>query len=440
MSPTSPFKAFFESHTPDYRPYEQFYKTLHANPEVSWREVETSEAIANRLSQISPDLQITRGIAGTGLIAVLRNGLGRTVLLRADMDALPVEELTGLKYASKKRLEDADGSMQPVMHACGHDMHVTALLAATETLILGRTQWSGTLVCLFQPAEESGNGARRMIEDGLYDKHGCPIPDILLGQHISPRKSGHTDTRPGPLMAGVDEMKIIVYGRGGHASMPHMSVDPIVLASHIVVRLQTIVSREVIPGNLAVVTVASLHSGKAINVISDHATIELSIRSVDSKARDSIIGAIKRIVVAECNASDSPRDPVFEVISSIPAMYNDPNTTHTINRSFSAHFGHQNHNPSCEIVPASEDFSHLATAVGKPYCFWFFGGHDTFDWEERAKANRLDAVPSLHSALFAPAIQPTLSIGAEALVVAAMTMFSDYPNGSDGQGVAVPRA
>ncbi|KAL6885656.1 peptidase M20, dimerization domain-containing protein [Trichoderma evansii] len=278
-----------------------------------------------------------------------------------------------------------------------------------------------------------------MIEDGLYDKYGCPIPDVLLGQHVAPRKSGHIDTRPGPLMAGVDAMKITVYGRGGHASMPHMSVDPTVLASHIVVRLQTIVSREVTPGSLAVVTVTSLHVGKAINVISDHALIELSIRSADSEARDSLISAIKRIVVAECNASDSPRDPVFEVVSSIPAMYNDPYTTHIINRSFSAHFGHQNHNPSCEIVPASEDFSHLASAIGKPYCFWFFGGQDTADWEEKSKANRLDSVPSLHSALFAPAIQPTLSIGVEALVVATMAVFSGDANGPDSQGVAKPR-
>ncbi|KAL7934616.1 hypothetical protein V8C35DRAFT_279773 [Trichoderma chlorosporum] len=424
MSSTSPFKAFFEAHTPDYKPYEELYKTLHANPELSFGEVETSEAIANKLGELSPDLQITRGIAGTGLIAVLRNGPGRTVLLRADMDALPVKELTGLTYASKKSVKDADGSAQPVMHACGHDMHVTALLAATEALILGRTQWSGTLVCLFQPAEESGNGARRMVEDGLYDTYGCPIPDVLLGQHISFRKAGKTGTRSGLLMAGVDAMRITVYGRGGHASMPHMSVDPAVLASHIVVRLQTIVSREVAPGKVAVVTVTSLHtSGKGNNVIGDQALIELSVRSGDAEVRGSLISAIKRIVVAECRASDSPRDPVIEFVSSIPAMHNDSVTTDAINRSFSAHFGHQTHNPSCDVVPAAEDFSNLASAIGKPYCFWFFGSHDASDWEKRAKENRLDSVPSIHSPLFAPAIQPTLSVGAEALVVAAMTMF-----------------
>ncbi|UKZ75158.1 hypothetical protein TrVFT333_002832 [Trichoderma virens FT-333] len=418
MSRISPFKAFLEENTPDYKPYEEFYKHLHANPELSWGEVETSAAIATRLGGLSPALQITTGIAGTGLIAVLRNGPGRTVLLRADMDALPVKELTGLEYASKKMAEDSDGSLQPVMHACGHDMHVTALLAAAETLILGRTQWSGTLVCLFQPAEEAGEGARRMIEDGLYTKHGCPIPDVLLGQHVSFRKAGFTDTRPGLLMAGVDSMKITVYGRGGHASMPHLSVDPTVLASHIVVRLQTI---DCIPG-------------RAINVISDHALIELSIRSVDSENRDALINAIKRIVLAECSASDSPRDPTFELVSSIPAMHNDPATTDVINRSFSAHFGLQTHNHSCDVVPAAEDFSHLATAIGKPYCFWFFGGHDISDWEKRAEENRLDSVPGLHSPLFAPAIQPTLATGAEALVVAALTMLSGDKNGFEAQG------
>ena len=420
------FRDLLDEHSPDYEAYEQLYKHLHANPELSCQEYQTAAAIAQKLRDLSPDLEVIEGIAGTGLIAIFRNGPGRTVMLRADMDALPVKEVTGLDYASQKKMKDASGHMQPVMHACGHDMHVTALLAAIYTLLSSRARWSGTLIFVFQPAEEAATGAMDMVEDGLYGKHGCPIPDVVLGQHVSWHKAGTVTTRPGPLMAGYDSMVIRVFGRGGHGSMPNTTIDPVVLASHIVVRLQTIVSREVPPGELAVVTVGSLHAGgNTDNIIGDEAVLRVSTRTLNSQARKLVVDAIERIVRAECQAARSPREPVFELPKSVPPTTNDATVTKTLSRSFDAHFGENNYFPLNQTIPGSEDFSTLATAIDRPYCFWFFGGHDPIDWDKRKEEGRLASVPVNHSPLFAPAIRPTLKTGTEALVVAALAMLSD---------------
>lgn len=421
---TSSFKSIIDKFAPEYGPYEALYKHFHANAELSWQEHQTAAKVEEKLREISSDLEIHTGIGGFGLIAVLRNGAGKTILLRADMDGLPVQEKSGLEYASKKQMKDHNGVLQPTMHACGHDMHITALSAAVQTLVSSREHWAGTLVFLFQPAEEKGSGARDMVKEGLYTKFGIGIPDILLGQHVFTTPAGSVSTRPGPAMAGADHITVTVYGRGGHGSMPHLCVDPVVLASSIVMKLQTVVSRGIPPGEMAVVTVGKLNAGTAENIISDHAVLGLSIRSASEKWRQVVLESVKRIVRAECEAAGSPKEPKFEATVSLPVTDNDKKVTEKLNRQFSAHFGDQ-HDPDLEMVAGSEDFGNLALPIDRPYCFWFFGGYDPEKWKKHKDEGTLDQIPSNHSPFFAPVVQPTLRTGTEALVVAALTFLSE---------------
>lgn len=238
-----------DKHRPDLSKYEDLYKHFHAHPELSNQEKETAARCVSELQSISSDFEIKTGVGGHGIAATLRNGSGPVVLLRADFDALPIQERTGLPYASKKRMADADGIEKPVMHACGHDMHISCMLGAAEALVAARESWGGTLVLAFQPAEERGTGAQAMIDDGLYDPkgHNVPIPDIVLGAHVMPHRAGVIGTRRGLIMSAADSMRVTLHGRGGHASMPHRLVDPVVMAASTVMKLQTIVSREVDP-------------------------------------------------------------------------------------------------------------------------------------------------------------------------------------------------
>lgn len=268
-----------QSYAQDLQEYESLYKHFHAHPELSLHEKETASTIAKHHALSAYDLHTS--IGGYGIAGVLRNGNGPTILLRADMDALPVKEDTGLDYASKVTMADStsDDVVKPVMHACGHDMHITCLLAAASWLANPeiRKQWSGTLVVVFQPNEERGEGARSMVDDGLYDK--VPIPDMVLAQHVLPFRAGRVALKPGTMVAAADSFKITVFGRGGHGSMPHLCVDPVVLASSIVMRLQGVVAREVSPSDPAVLTVGALQAGDTENVIADGAVLKLDIRS-----------------------------------------------------------------------------------------------------------------------------------------------------------------
>lgn len=423
-----PFNSVFEQHSPDYEAYAALYKHFHAHAELSYVEHQTAEKVADILRSISSDLQIQTGIGGTGLISVLHNGPGKTILLRADMDALPVKEHTGLDYACTKEMKDDKGEWHNVMHACGHDMHVTAMLAAAETLVSCRSSWSGTVVFLFQQAEEKMSGAKAMVEGGLFKEGGCPIPDVLLGQHVIWTKAGTVYTKPGPVMTAADGMTIKVYGRGGHGSQPHRTVDPAVLASHIVLRLQTIVSREVPPGELAVVTVGSMRVGTASNIISNEAVLQVSTRSVSEKWRGVIHDAIRRIVKAECAASNSPREPDIEYMFETSTIDNDEAVTTALGENFRGHF-EDKFDSKGDIVTASEDFSYLATSINRPYCYWFFGGHDPDDWDKRVREERLGDIPTNHSPYFAPVIQPTLKTGTEALVVGTLTFLANHGSG-----------
>ncbi|KAJ5302212.1 hypothetical protein PENANT_c008G05559 [Penicillium antarcticum] len=404
----------------DLGPYEDLYKYFHANPELSLQEKATSEKITSILSNLGP-YEIQTNVGGHGLVGILRNGPGKTILLRADMDALPIKELTGLPYASSVTMRDGDGIIKPVMHACGHDMHITCLLATAETLARTQDSWSGTLVVLFQPNEERGGGAQAMVDDGLYSK--IPMPDYVLGQHVMRMRAGAVGSRPGTIMAAADSYKVTLFGRGGHGSQPHQTVDPVLLAAHVVVRLQGIVSREVDPSDLGVVTVGSLQAGQTENVISDRAEIGIDFRTVKPETRQKILSAVQRIVEAECAASGSPKPPIFTPTRRFPPTDNDRNAALKLAASFEDHFG-EAFDGDTPRTNVSEDFSTLGTSQGVPCSFWLFGGIDPELWDNSQQDEALMAeIPGNHSALFAPVVQPTMRTGVDALCLAALTFL-----------------
>ena len=390
---------------------EDTYRDLHAHPELPHQEHRTALKVAERLREIGCDVH--EGVGGTGVVGIVRNGSGPTVLLRADMDALPVKEETGLPYASQDTA--ADGS--PLMHACGHDVHVTCLLGAVALLAQAPEQWSGTLEAVFQPAEEAADGAEAMLRDGLASLVGSI--DVALAQHVLPMPAGTVGTRPGPTLSAADSMRVTVHGRGAHGSMPQAAIDPVVLAAMIVVRLQTVVAREVAPGDVAVLTVGSIQAGTKSNVIPDHAVLQLNVRTYDDRTRATVLAAIERIVRAECDASDSPRPPHFELFDRYPLTNNDPAVTDRVTSTFNDVFGDR----AGELPQqsASEDFSDLPRQLGAPYTYWGIGGIDPEVYRTAQAAGRLDRdIPVNHSATFAPVLQPTLDTGTQALVAAAL--------------------
>lgn len=330
-----------QQHRPKLDGYQELYKYFHSNPELSNQEKETAATIAKHLKEtISSDFDVRTNIGGHGIAALFHNGSGPTVLLRADFDALPVEERTGLEYASKKRMKDADGVEKPVMHACGHDMHISSLLAAAELLVSAKDSWSGTLLLAFQPAEERGTGAQAMVDDGLYDpnKHNVPIPDICLGGHVVPWRSGVLGTRRGLVATSADSMRVTLHGRGGHASMPDRLVDPVVMAASTIMKLQTIVAREVDPWDTAVVTVASVQAGDAENVVVDDARLAVDVRATNPATRKKIHQSIQRIVKAESLAGNAVKEPTFTITRNFPLTINDDDVTGKLEESFGAHF------------------------------------------------------------------------------------------------------
>ncbi|KAB5542372.1 amidohydrolase [Coniochaeta sp. 2T2.1] len=413
--------------TIDLPSYESIYKHLHAHPELSTLEAQTSQFLASHISSLPGPFTLKTSIGGHGLVGILHNGPGKTILLRADMDALPILEATGLPYASTVRQVDAiNGAEQPVMHACGHDMHMTCLLAAAEVLVKKMDDWSGTLVVLFQPAEERGTGARAMVDDGLYDRtrHACPVPDFVLGQHVMAMRAGSVGSRRGVCMAGADSLKVKVFGTGGHGSQPHRTVDPVVLAAHVVVRLQSVVSREINPADISVLTVGSLRAGQTENIIPDFAEIGIDVRSVRPQTREKLLRAIRRVVRAECEASGCQREAEFVVSRHLPNTENDEGMMRVLEGAFGRHFGGA-YDGDLPTTTISEDFSVLGTAVGRPCAFWHWGGIEEEFWDRKVQEGRvLEDVPANHTARFAPVIQPTMRTGAEALVVAALAFFN----------------
>jgi len=390
---------------------EDLYRDLHAHPELPHEEHRTSATISARLREAG--CEVHEGIGGTGVVGLLRNGEGPTVLLRADMDALPVREETGLPYASTQTAGDG----APVMHACGHDVHVTCLLGAV-TLMAGATgSWSGTLAAVFQPAEETADGAKGMLADGLAALVGRV--DVAMAQHVLPYAAGKVATRAGPTLSAADSMRITVHGRGAHGSMPQAAVDPVVLAAMIVVRLQPVVARAVAPGDTAVLTVGSLQAGTKSNVIPDHAVLQLNVRTYDEHTRTTVLSAIERIVRAECDASGSPKEPEFELFDRYPLTDNDADVTGRVADAFAAFVAERAGEMPAQS--ASEDFSDLPNGLDAPYTYWGIGGIDADLYRTAEQAGRVaQDIPVNHSATFAPVIQPTLDTGTEALVVASL--------------------
>jgi amidohydrolase len=380
---------------------EELYLHLHAHPELSLREEKTRALIAARLSELGYEVRTLGG----GVVGILANSPGPVVLSRADIDGLPVTEETGLPYASTDSTVDESGATVGLMHACGHDVHITCLLGAAALLAAEPGAWSGTFVALFQPAEEIAAGARAMVLDGLT--YAVPRPDVAFGQHVLGHAAGVLATQSGPVLSAGDSVKITVFGKGSHGSMPHLGIDPVVLASAIVLRLQAIVSREVAPGDFAVVTVGALNAGTKSNVIPDRATLLVNLRTYDTEIRARVVAAVERVVRGECAAAGSPQEPTFDYYDQFPLTDNDADVTRTVTEAFRAHFGADRVVPLGR-VPASEDFSRIPDAFGTPYTYWGVGGFAPGT-----------AVPN-HSPFFAPLMQPTLDAGTEAVVVAAM--------------------
>ncbi|UHL64799.1 M20 family metallopeptidase [Paralcaligenes sp. KSB-10] len=391
---------------------EAIYKDLHRNPELSMQEVRTAGIAADYLA--AQGFEVSRRIGLTGVVGVLKNGAGPTVMLRADMDALPVAEATGLPYASTVKAKDEDGIEVDVSHACGHDMHVTWLMGAARLLSRHRNVWKGTVLAVFQPGEEVGRGAQGMIDDGMLERF--PKPDIILGQHVMVGEAGTIGYRSGVILSAGDSMKVRLFGRGSHGSQPQTSIDPVIMAASTTMRLQTIVSREIAPIDSAVLTIGSLQAGTKENIIPDEATLKLNIRTYDEDVRDTMLSAIKRICCAECAASNAPREPEFTTLSSYPLTRNDVEATEKVAQAFKAQFGER----AYETKPAgaSEDFSVFGRTWKVPYVFWFVGGTDAQTYIKAREAKQLNAIPSNHSPRFAPALNPTLKAGLQAMLTA----------------------
>lgn len=393
------------------------YRDLHANPELAFAEHRTAGIVAERIGNLG--YTVTTGIGRTGVVGVLENGAGPTVLLRADMDGLPVLEETGLDYASVAHGTGPEGDEVPVMHACGHDVHVTCLLGAAELLVARRSTWSGTLIVLFQPAEEAGGGAQAMVDDDLYTK--VPKPDIVFGQHVGPLPAGIVGTHAGPSFAGADAFDVTFHGRGGHGSRPQSTIDPIVMAAAAVLRLQTIVSREVAGTETAVLTVGTMHAGTKNNIIPDTARLGVNIRSYEPHVRTRVLESMERIVRAEATASGAEQEPDIEHVESFPVLVNDPESTNALTATFAAAFGPQRViDPG--LVTGSEDVGLLATAAEAPIVYWILGGIDPQAFAAAFASGRMEQdIPGNHSAKFAPLIHPTLDTGIAALALAALS-------------------
>ncbi|MFY9552241.1 MAG: amidohydrolase [Thermoanaerobaculia bacterium] len=401
-----------------YPDLEALYIDLHQTPELSLHEEKTSAKLAGRLRVLGYD--VTERVGGYGVVAVMKNGKGPTVLVRADMDALPVEEKTGLPYASKVRTKNDAGVEVPVMHACGHDVHMTSLIGAATLLAKAKGRWRGTLVLIAQPAEEGGHGAQNMLKDGLLTRF--PKPDYAIALHDFPfLPAGQVSATPGYVMANVDSVDITIYGRGGHGSAPQYTVDPIVIAARTVLALQTIVSRENDPSDPAVVTVGSIHGGTKHNIIPDEVKLQLTVRSYKEIVRNRLLAAIARIAKAEAAAAGAPKEPLVVVDEGRGhATYNDPALTKRVAGAFARAFGQGN---VTEVPPVmgAEDFGEIGAAAGIPYVLFWVGGADP----QKIAAARGDMtrLPYLHSSEWAPDREPTLKTGTAALTVAALELL-----------------
>ena len=398
---------------------ETLYKDVHAHPELSMQEERTAKIAASHLT--GSGFEVTTGVGKTGVIGVLKNGDGPTIMLRADMDALPIRETTGLDYASKVIATDAEGNSVPVAHSCGHDMHVAWLIGVSTLFARQRDGWRGTLIALFQPGEETAQGARAMIDDGLRERF--PKPEVVLGQHVMVGPSGSVAGSAGPITSAADSLQIRLFGRGAHGSMPQASIDPVVMAAATVMRLQTIVSRETAASDSAVVTVGVLQAGTKENVIPDEAIIKLNVRTFDETVRKHVLDAIARIARAEAAASGAPREPEITPLDRYPLNVNNKEASDRVAAALRAHFGADRVRHTGP-APASEDFGCFGTAWDVPSVYWFVGGTDPNLYAKAKAEGRINELPVNHNPAFAPVVHPTLETGVEAMSVAALAWIA----------------
>jgi amidohydrolase len=390
---------------------EALYLDLHRHPELSFRETETAAKLATELRQLG--YEVTTGVGRVGVVGVLKNGAGPTVMLRTELDALPVTENTGLPFASTVRTKDDAGVDVGVMHACGHDIHMAAWVGTARIMAGNRGQWRGTLVLIGQPAEEIVSGARAMIADGLLTRF--PRPDFALAVHDDARlPAGVVGYHAGPILTNSDALTIRIFGRGGHGARPEATVDPIVIASRTVLALQTIVSRETSPFDPAVVTVGTIHGGTRYNIIPDEVQLQLSVRSFTKPVRQHLLSAIARIVKAEASAAGAPREPLIERTGGTDALVNDSALTRRVSAVLIREFGAARAKDAPPEM-ASEDFSQFQLA-GVPTLMLRVGAVPQAKYDAAMKSG--EQLPSLHSSQFAPDREPTIKTAILAEVLA----------------------
>jgi amidohydrolase len=400
-----------------YPEVQALYVDLHQSPELSGHETQTAAKLADRLRKLGYD--VTDHVGGTGIVALLKNGAGPTVMLRTELDALPVEEKTGLPYASKVHAGDDAGLDVPVMHACGHDLHMASLIGTATIMAHSKNTWQGTLMLVGQPAEETISGAKAMLNDGFLKRF--PKPNVAVALHVGNLlPAGTVGIVSGIYNTNADSIRITIYGKGGHGSAPHTAIDPIVIAARTILSLQTIVSREVKPGQLAVVTVGYIHAGTKNNIIPDDAELGITVRTNKAEVRKQVLAAIDRIAKGEAEAAGAPRPPLIEHYEGTDLVYNDPALAEKLRGVLEAALGKENV-VSEEPITASEDFSYFVEQ-GIPGFYFSLGGADPQKLAEAKAAGT--QLPSNHSPLFAPDVNPALHTGITAEVAVLRNLLS----------------
>jgi amidohydrolase len=387
------------------------YLDLHQNPELSSHETQTAAKLAVRLRGLG--YEVTEHVGGTGIVAILKNGAGPTVMLRTELDALPVEEKTGLDYASKVHTKDDAGHDVPVAHACGHDLHMAAIVGTAAVMAHSKNTWHGILMLIGQPAEETIGGAKGMLNAGLLTRF--PRPDVAVALHVGNElPAGVVGVTPGVYNTNADSLRITIYGKGGHGSAPQTAIDPIVIAARTILALQTITSREVKPGQMAVVTVGYIHAGTKNNIIPDQAELGLTVRTRNAEVRKQVLAAIARITKAEAESAGAPRAPLLEHYEGTDLVYNDPALAERLKGTLEAALGRDNV-VIAEPITGSEDFSYYV-AQGIPGFYFSLGGADPDKFAEAKASGTM--LPSNHSPLFSPDVDPALRTGIAAEVAA----------------------
>jgi hippurate hydrolase len=399
-----------------YPDLEKLYIDLHQTPELSLHEEKTAAKLADRLRALG--YQVTTGVGGNGIVGVLANGNGPTVMLRTDLDALPVDERTGLSFASKVRTKDDAGNDVPVMHACGHDIHMTSWVGAATLLAKAKDRWRGTTIMIGQPAEEKVAGASAMLKDGLFTRF--PKPDYVIALHdIASLGAGKLAVTSGFSYANVDTVEITIYGRGGHGALPYTTVDPVVIAARTILALQTLVSRENNPFDPAVVTVGSIHGGTRPNIIPDEVKLQITVRCYKDDVRKALLAGIERIAAAEAEAAGAPKSPRVAVSDSCSAVYNDPAVSRRLLAAFASSFGAENVSEGKPFMVA-EDFSEYGRA-GVPAVIFDLGAVEPGRMEAARKTGA--RLPSLHSSEWAPDYPVAIRMGASSLTIAALELL-----------------